>query len=305
MKPRGLVGLLGVLALGCCGGAGGSPSPNAVRRPARVMPGDQEVPGWRRVGEGRRFEGSGLYGHIDGGAEVFLELGFEEVRLQGYRKGSDELVVEVYRMRDEIAAIGVYLGNQGAPGRAVPFAERARVGRHQVVFQKQRYYALITNPAGKRELVSEMLAMARNVAGKLPAGSTSVPALDLLPTEGRVAGSLRLIRGRTGLESVYTLGSGDILQLRGEVTAVAASYRDARGGTFTRISVSYGEPALARAAFRNLVTNLDSYLHVVEKGEDRLVFEDYEGKFGEAAVHGRRLDLRVRLAARPSAAAVR
>jgi len=290
-----------VVSVLACSGRGTAPSvpENGQRGGAgRALPGDDEVVGWRRAEPERRYSGSGLYGHIDGGAELFLELGFEEVRVQSYRRGEDELTVEFYRMRDEIAAVGAYLANQGEPRRDATFAERLRIGSRQLVFQKGRYYVLITNYAGKRELAPAMLEFAHAVAAKLPRGA-AVALLDLLPAKDRVAGSQRLIRGRTGLEAIVTLGAGDILLLGGKVTAVAASYRGAGGSTYTRILVLYAAPPDARAAFRNLIANLDSYLEVADKTDTRLVFRDFAGKWGEAAVRNRRLDIRVRLDARP------
>ena len=41
---------------------------------------------------------------INGGAELFLELGFEQLTIQKYKDGAQELGVEAYRMTDATAS---------------------------------------------------------------------------------------------------------------------------------------------------------------------------------------------------------
>ena len=47
--------------------------------------------------------------HINGGAELFLEFGFEEMQLLTSTADEVELTAELYRMRDPEAALGIYL----------------------------------------------------------------------------------------------------------------------------------------------------------------------------------------------------
>ena len=84
------------------------------------LPDDSGIPRWSRTGKARHYRGKNLYGYIDGGAELFLELGFQELVLQKYRAGRSELAVEAYRMDSPESALAVYLAKCGketpAPG---------------------------------------------------------------------------------------------------------------------------------------------------------------------------------------------
>jgi hypothetical protein len=126
-----------------------------------------------------------------------------------------------------------------------------------------------------------------------------VPALAILPQAGLVPGSARLFRGPVGLQAVYTLGDGDILQLGGKLTAAAGDYKDAAVGAYTVIVVEYPAPAAASAALKHLKSNLDSYLKATSTSDAALVFQDYEKKYGVAAVNGKRLEVRLHLAKQP------
>ena len=46
-----------------------------------VLPADGFEAGWTRAEKTRTFYKNDLYGHIDGGAELFLEFGFEKLRV--------------------------------------------------------------------------------------------------------------------------------------------------------------------------------------------------------------------------------
>ena len=126
-----------------------------------------------------------------------------------------------------------------------------------------------------------------------------VTALALLPAAGLVPGSARLFRGPVGLQAVYTLGDGDILRLGGKLTAAAGDYKDA-SGAYTLVVAEYASPGEAAAALKHLTSNLDTYLKARSATGSRLVFEDYEKRFGVASVAGKRLEVRLHLAKPPA-----
>jgi hypothetical protein len=246
----------------------------------------------------RVFTKADLYGYIDGGAEVFFEFGFDSLTLQKYRSGANQVAVEIYRMADPSAAAGIYLMKRGKETPDASFKERHTLNRHQLMFQRHRYYVTINNLSGGDKAGPDLLKFGTLVAGKLPP-ATPAPELKRLPAAGLVAGSARLFRGPFGLQALYTLGEGDILQLGNRVMGVAGDYKDS-GGTSTRLLVEYPDAATAKKAFAHLQANLDQYLKPSEKTAARLVFKDYESKFGVATLVGRRLEIRLHLAKLPA-----
>ena len=279
---------------------GAVPTRQSAGRPAgdsALMPADATVAGWKKAETLRVFTQADLYGYIDGGAEFFLELGFDQLTLQKYRNGSNEFAVEVYRMADPAAATGTYLMKRGKENRDAAFSARHTINRHQLMFVRDRYYVTINNLSGADQMQSALVAFGRAVAAKLPADRIP-PELTALPAPGLVAGSERLVRGPFGLQSLYTLGDGDILLLGGKTAAVAADYNDAAGGR-TLVLITYPDAASAGKAFANLRQNLDKYLKPITTTPAKLVFKDYENKFGVVTVGGRRLELTLHLSKPP------
>ena len=275
--------------------------PSMAQKPggdATLLPADGFAGAWKKNGPTKVFTSEDLYGHINGGAEAFLELGFEQLTVQKYKAGANELAIEIYRMSDPTSARGIYLSKCGKETPDPALNERHTASRQQILWQRHRYYIVIYNTAGGAANAPMLVKAAQAMAPRLPADAP-VPVLDVLPAAGLVPGSSRVIRGPVSLQALYTLGDGDILQLDGKITGAAGDYKDAAGAT-SLVVVDYPSPAAAAAAFAHLKANLDSYLKPSSATATKLVFQDYEKKFGVVTVAGRRLQVRLHLTKPPA-----
>ena len=260
------------------------------------LPPDGFLGKWQKSGVVRTFHAADLYGHIDGGAELFLEFGFEQLVVQEYKSGADELSLELYRMTDPVAARGIYLMKAG-PQSSKQLAFPHTFSPYQLLFARDRYLVILNNLEGRQEKEPEMIELARYLEARLPGvpDLTSVPAL---PSDGLLPHSLRLIRGPYALQSTFTLGSGNILSLSRGQTAVSGDY-DRAGKTSTVVVCDYPTPALARQAFDYLAGHLDPYLTPIGKGDGRFVFQDYASEYGLIVLSGSRLEITVHLKQKP------
>jgi hypothetical protein len=265
---------------------------------AKLMPAPGFVAGWQVSGTPKTYTSADLYGYIDGGAEMFLELGFEQLTIQRYKNGADELGVEIYRMTDAAAARAVYLARRGKETPDPSLKARHTASRHQLQFQRDRYYVIVNNITGKPATAPALVAAAGAVVAKIPADG-AIAALALLPAPGLVPGSEKLIRGAYTLQAVFTLGDGDMLSLGGKLTAVAADYKTP-AGAWTMIIADYPTPTAATAAFAYVKGHLDSYLKPTANTATSLTFQDFEKKFGRVSVTGKRLEIRVKMDKQPS-----
>ena len=300
MQPSFLISLVALFVF--CSGA-------AAAQDQALLPPDGFQQVWKKSERTRIFTSSDLYGYIDGGAEIFLEFGFEQLTVQPYTSNfrasnaktePEELQVEVYRMKDPVAATGMYLMNCGKETPDAAFAERHTQNEFQLLFKRSRYYVIINNVNGSKAVRPGVLEFARFIAAKLPP-EQPVKVDEVLPRPGLDKSSVRLIRGPYALQSVFTLGDGDILQLGRQITAVSGNYQDANGKR-TVILVDYPDEKIAQRAYQFVQKNLDSYLQVEEKSESRLVFKDTSGQFGTISIRKNRLTVQLHLAKKPAAA---
>lgn len=265
---------------------------------APEFPADGFSPGWNRSGAVETYNPSALYNVIDGGAELFLEMGFVDLRIQKYAGAGAEITVEAYRMESAAAALGIYLLKCGRETPLAGIGARNSGDSFQLALLKNDHFVFINNFSGRGELLPVMRELARRIDAAIPAGA-AVSELDVLPAQGLVPGSALLLRGPYSLQSVYTLGDGDVLLLAGKRFAAAAAYRDGTGAGYNLIVAPYEDETAADKAFASLLGRLDSYLQVVEKGDDHLIFRDFQGLFGAAEKRGRRIEIRVGMARRP------
>ncbi len=263
---------------------------------AGVLPGDGFL-GRFHAEPTRSFVGANLYAYIDGGAEIFFELGFDGLTLARFTAGDEHVTVESYLMADSTAALAIYLEKCGSETPIAGFAERHTAGAHQLMMVKGAYFVAVNFDSGGRGRSAVLAAFARAIAARLPDGP-EVPEVKLLPTQGLQAGSVRLIRGPVGLSGIATLGDGDILQLGGKVTAVAGQYTGPEG-PLSFILATYPDAAHAASAFRNLRVNLDREIEPLVWTDSRLVFRDYDGSFGVGSLEGTRLEIRLHLKRQP------
>ena len=59
------------------------------------------------------FDGKALYGYINGGAELYREYGFVDLTAQEMQIEGHQLVAELYRMHDSLAAFGIFSAFRG------------------------------------------------------------------------------------------------------------------------------------------------------------------------------------------------
>jgi len=253
--------------------------------------------GWQ-VTETRTYTAANLYGYIDGGAELFLEFGFQRCVAMRLVRGHTELTADLYEMTEPLAALGVYLAkcSPEQPMEGVPC--RNSGDTYQLALVRGNWFVFINNFDGDAALVPVMKGLARRFAAAVPDTPTPLPSP--MPETGVVSGSLRLARGPVALQPVVTLGPDDILRQHRTHWAVIADVK--RGDwTETRIAVRYPDADTARAAFSWLTGHLDPTLIPVATEADRLVFQDYRNQFGTAERTGRDVVIGIGLATAPAA----
>jgi hypothetical protein len=262
-----------------------------------LLPANGFLGSWHKQDPPRIFHSSDLYGHINGGSELFLEFGFEELVVQEYVNRTDVFSVEIYQMSDQTAATGIYFMKKGKESAETRLDVSHTLSPYQLLFACDRYLVVLNNSEGRDDRQAEMLEFGAHIVARLP----RTPAFDpgrLLPAAGLVPGSSRLIRGPYALQSVFTLGDGNILSLAPGQTAAAADY-DVDGSAFTLIVSEYSTETAVKQAFAHLTAHLDPYLKVLEKEDARLMFRDYADEFGTVRVSGKRLEIRLHLKQRP------
>lgn len=183
---------LGLGILGLAATAVPGPSP----RPQRGL---EAVLGWTRTGPVERYNREGLYGYIDGGAELVLEYGFRGLEVRRYvpaagKAQGREVTLEIYRMSTGEAAFGLFATKREGGERSWPGLDADNwVGPGQAGLVKgDRLVNLLAPDCDEREIGAFLAAVGLLVPGQ---GTARPAALDRLPAEGRIVASERYVTG--------------------------------------------------------------------------------------------------------------
>jgi hypothetical protein len=256
-------------------------------------PPDQFIPGWRKFEAAMVFLNKDLYGYIDGGAELFLEYGFVDLRVQRYRHGDSELSLDAYQMAGPDAALAIYLAKKGNEQPVTGVGCRNTGGDYQITALKGRYFIQVNNLSGEAKNLAIMVALLEYFLKQVPE-EIAQNWLDGLPAD-RIPGSELLVAGPYSLQMVYTLAEGDVLQLAGKRFGVCTEVMDEARQKHTYIRIAYPDQKNSQAAFENLKSNLDGYLSKIQVTTDSLTFKDYKNEFGRVIKVGCVIEINLHL----------
>jgi len=214
-------------AAACSGGNAARPgnsalSPAAEDKPA-IMRAVDGIPGWIRDGDVKTYTKDGLYGYIDGGAEIVFLYGFRELAVFKFKpadttplSAQKEIVLEIYQMGSGEAAFGIYSTKlegeeEGWPG--IKSDHWVSPGQGGLV--KGEYMINILAPECTVREIGEFAAA---LEPKIPGKGTARPkGMAWLPRDGMVAGSWKYLKGPLAAQgespflegSFWGFGAGD------------------------------------------------------------------------------------------------
>jgi len=274
ITPAGLpVAMILVLAATACTGSDAVLVGNSVLAASAavnppVMRGVDGIPGWRRTGPPDRYNKEGLYGYIDGGAEIVLQYGFQELAVSRFKPAavataSKEIVLEIYRMSSGEAAFGLYSTKlegeeKGWPG--IGPDNWTIIGQASLV--KGEFLVSILAPECSEKEIGEFTAA---LAPKIPGHGTVRPeGLDWLPREGMIASSWRYVKGPLAAQNESPFLEGDFWGFAGTTEAYSAKY-GAAPAVSKLIIIKLGIASAAESVEDGVLASFNDYLKDVRR----------------------------------------
>lgn len=168
-----------------------------------LLPAD-EVAGWARDGVPQEFEGEDLYAYINGGAEIYHEYGFRRVVIQDFMSSEGRSVsLEIFEMEAPAAAFGMFTFKRSGKGKPVSMGDEAELESYYLNFWKDRFVATLIGFEESSETLEGLLALGAAVDARIREKGERPSLVTALPEKGLKSGSVKFIRGRLGLNSVY------------------------------------------------------------------------------------------------------
>jgi len=185
--------VVAAVVVGC--GAGEDPAVDATGL-ARLLPAASSMNGWQVVDGPTEYDSDTLYEYLDGGAPLYLRFGFQRMVHARYQLGDNPLssvTLDIYDMGADLGAFGLHRsgrppeaevrdwGGEGYRSGTVAAAWKGSVSIHAEADED------------RPELIEAMEDLVAKVAHEVD-GSTSRPQIiDLLPRDGLVPWSERIV----------------------------------------------------------------------------------------------------------------
>jgi hypothetical protein len=189
--------------------------------------------GWRPAGRIEVYKKDGLFGYIDGGAEIFLQYGFEELSVLRYngddgsgRTDEKSLAIEFYRMASPANAFGIFSIRRDGSEATSPRIDAVHwVGKTQASLAKGNLFISIQAEGCPGD---EVETLAAEVASRIQAPREHPAPLSWLPAGGIISRSERYIRGGLAAAEESPLLAPDFWGFGQGTEAVSARYEPFR-----------------------------------------------------------------------------
>jgi hypothetical protein len=173
-----------------------------------LLPDDGSVAGWTKKGETRLYGTHNLWDLIDGGAEVYLACGFEEVAAAEYANAAQPspIGIDVYRMTTPRSAIGIYSQERDPGYQFLHVGAEGYLAGSGLNFWSGTYYVKVTTFQETAGLRQEMEKLAGAVAKKLGNPGSEPEETSYFPPRNLVARSVRYLPARVLNQPDFTSG---------------------------------------------------------------------------------------------------
>jgi len=198
--------------------------------------------GWSSHSEILSFTRDNLWEHINGAADQYLDLGFQDLQIQDFQKDSLAVSIEIYNMASDLNAFGIF-----ALERPVPF-EPLAIGSQgvlslpgQALLFKNIYYVKIYAFEGELTETSAKMLL-HGIADYLPGHSQFPKEFQTLPVLGRKMNS-------EGFAREVFLGLNELQN------CLYAIYEDESGTQYRLFRIVTGSYPKSEEFFLNLSEN--------------------------------------------------
>ncbi|HDL18218.1 MAG TPA: hypothetical protein ENH29_04105 [Bacteroidetes bacterium] len=153
-----------------------------------------KIKGFKQAGEVRTYSADNLWEYIDGGADMFIDYGFRNLRSCDFSSGEITVAIDVYNMVTPLNAFGIYTSERPPEVEKLKYGVEAVLSPpYQALLLKDVYYVKIDVLEGDLN-EKNGVQLLQAVAAALPGSDTYPVVLGNLPATGKIAGSERFVK---------------------------------------------------------------------------------------------------------------
>jgi hypothetical protein len=196
----------------------------AMTDTSQILP--ESIGKWQRTGQEQRFSQTDLYAYINGGAELYLSYGFQNLVNQVYTcSGQPDIIIDIFDMGSAANAFGVFTHSREEIETA--FGQGSQYTEGLLLFWKDRYYVSILASPETPQVKESMLSAAKYIDKAITAIGELPQLISVLPDENLIKESVRFFRHHFWLNAHYFIAEENILLIDQNSQVILAKYRSA------------------------------------------------------------------------------
>jgi hypothetical protein len=173
----------------------------AASSPVRAQVLTAELLPGSKIDKESGYDGTSLYGYIDGGSTLYFEYGFDRLIVQEITFQSEKFTVEYYRMKSCLGAFGIYSINTFQCADADLQGMISCQNPHQLQLFVGHCYISIVNTTGTAVAGSASLTLAQKLEEIIPSEEGLQFPGFLTEKPSKITGEVKYIQGELGLQN--------------------------------------------------------------------------------------------------------
>lgn len=182
---------------------------------SKLLTGIEKIDSLKLIDKPQEYVSNDLFVMIDGGAETYIEYGFQQALDAKYLlENTKTISVQIYEMTDDGAAFGIYTATRNEDDRNVGIGNYSSGNDYYIMVQKGKYYYVVSSEEKTPELQKTVSDIAKSISNEIAENA----ALPDIVKKGLDAGfnveNLKYIRGKIALSSNYFFGHMELFKTR-------------------------------------------------------------------------------------------
>lgn len=208
----------------------------------------KQIKGWQAEGKDEIYDRETIYKHINGGAELYLAYGFQEVLVRRYAgPGDNEIVLDIYDMGSPADAFGVF--NSEREDDDAGIGQGSEYGSGLMRFWKDRYFVSILAVGDDKTAEPIIMELGRAAAAAIKSNGPLPDMLDRLPQQGLDKRRIRYFHKKLLLNKHYYVADENILDLSSKTDCLLAEYPGSNEEPTYLLLIRYPDTKRAQKAY--------------------------------------------------------
>jgi len=183
------------------------------------------ITGWESSEDDNYYNEENLFNYINGGAELYISYGFNNVISRRYSKnGNSRIAVEIFDMENSWNAYGVFTHVREEMNES--YGQGSQLYEDAILFWKSRYYVSVVSLDGSEEAQLAIKNIAEYIDNSISETGELPDVLKIIPEKGLVVESILYFHHPAWINSLYYISDENILNIDNQTDCILATYGD-------------------------------------------------------------------------------